>query len=54
MLGLAGSSLTAPLTSNEVATRVVAVSKAKAELLSAAVSRADPDLLRLLFLYLFF
>merc|ERR1712080_173973 len=33
-------------TSNEVATRIVAVSKSKPELLSAAVSKADPDLLR--------
>merc|ERR1712243_270920 len=31
---------------NEVATRIVAVSKSKPELLSTAVSQADPDLLR--------
>merc|ERR1711962_1459912 len=43
---LVGVATTAPLTSNEVATRVVAVSKAVPELLSAAVSGADPDLLR--------
>merc|ERR1712121_290087 len=34
----------APQTANEVATRIVAVSKSK--LLSAAVSQANPDLLR--------
>ena len=33
-------------TSNEVATRIVAISKSKPELLSTAVSKADPDLLR--------
>merc|ERR1711982_140782 len=33
-------------TDNEVATRIVAVSKSKPELLSTAVSAADPDLLR--------
>ena len=33
-------------TANEVATRLVAVSKSKPELLSTAVSQADPDLLR--------
>merc|ERR1712243_204138 len=33
-------------TANEVATRIVAVSKSKPELLSTAVSAADPDLLR--------
>ena len=33
-------------TANEVATRIVAVSKSKPELLSTAVSQADPDLLR--------
>merc|ERR1711962_1246577 len=32
-------------TANEVATRIVAVSKSKPELLSTAVSQADPDLL---------
>merc|ERR1712121_400794 len=36
----------APQTANEVATRIVAVSKSKPELLSAAVSQANPDLLR--------
>ena len=33
-------------TANEVATRIVAVSKSKPELLRTAVSQADPDLLR--------
>merc|ERR1711955_80908 len=33
-------------TANEVALRRVAISKSKPELLSAAVSHADPDLLR--------
>ena len=33
-------------TANEVATRLVAVSKSKPELLSTAVANADPDLLR--------
>merc|ERR1711962_1599396 len=33
-------------TANEVATRIVAVSKSKPELLSTAVSQADPNLLR--------
>ena len=36
----------APITPNEVALRIVAVSKSRPELLSAAVSQADPDLLR--------
>ena len=35
-----------PITPNEVATRIVAISKSRPELLSAAVSQADPDLLR--------
>ena len=33
-------------TTNEVATRIVAVSKSKPELLSAAVANAEPSLLR--------
>ena len=33
-------------TANEVATRLVAISKSKPQLLSTAVSQADPDLLR--------
>merc|ERR1712243_391711 len=45
LVGLA-TAAPAPQTANEVATRIVAVSKSKPELLSAAVSQADPDLLR--------
>merc|ERR1712072_1613401 len=45
LVGLA-TAAPAPQTANEVATRIVAVSKSKPELLSTAVSQADPDLLR--------
>ena len=38
-------------TANEVATRLVAVGKAKPELLRTAVSEADPDLLRVALTY---
>merc|ERR1711971_601381 len=49
---LAASAMASPLSrmrrqsANEVATRIVAVSKSKPELLSTAVSKADPGLLR--------
>merc|ERR1712082_270135 len=46
LLLFAGSLSAAPLTDNEVNTRVVAVSKADPELLKTAVKYADPDLLR--------
>ena len=45
------SATSKPITTNEVATRIVAVSKARPELLSAAVSQADPDLLRVALTY---
>ena len=48
---LVHSATSKPITTNEVATRIVAVSKARPELLSAAVSQADPDLLRVALTY---